>query len=160
MENIKLTIYLMKLRCPEQISNMRVSRGIQNQFFFCIYQLRNRIRFSDIKRMIIVRIIRCNKIIFILPLRHTRIGTIKRNRKFKMFLMHVSLYLIRSRHCKIHGTQVPIHSFRYLCTICIESHGPIFFQFFCTGCLYLLRELHTTVYRRQKFFTQSVRHAF
>ena len=92
MEHIKLSAYFMEFRSPEKPPYSRISIRIQKQGFPGCYDSFQCIRASHVKRMVIIRVVCCNEIIFAVSVHADRIRAVFCKRRRKMFLMDSSLY--------------------------------------------------------------------
>ena len=108
MENVKPAVYLMKFQCPEQSADSRIGIAVQEQMLLSLQKLWNAVCFPDVKRMVIVGIIGCDKIVPAVPFSDTGIRPIGRDWEFVMLLMYPSGNFVVSFLPEIHLRQIPV----------------------------------------------------
>ncbi|MNP67305.1 hypothetical protein D3C76_1631220 [compost metagenome] len=88
---------------------MGICIRIQDQGFFRINQGGDVVRFPHVQGVIVIRIVCSDKIIFSVPLRHTRIRAMGRDRECIMVLVNSAFDGIGAGFVPVDPFRIPIH---------------------------------------------------
>ena len=90
MEQVELPADLMKLRRPQKTADLRISHRVEDQHLLGLHDPFQGICTADIQRLIVVRIVCRDIVIFSVPVHTARIRAIFRKGRLKMLLVHAS----------------------------------------------------------------------
>ena len=94
MENIKTAVDFVEFWCPQKSADSFKACRVQEEGFGCCNKALQAVCLADIKRVVLVRIVCGDEIIFAIPEANVRVGTVAGNREIKMFLMNFSSQML------------------------------------------------------------------
>ena len=129
MENIEFSLYDMEFRCPQQSAVFGICGTVKYKMLFGTYKFLDGIALTYIERVIAVRIIGGNKIVFSLPVTYAGICPVGRDGEVKMFSADISRNFVRALFVSVNALIIPVDIFKYGCRIRIMCHYPVVVKF-------------------------------